>query len=183
MLCSLAAADAVGQTSTLWPALKWPNDLVVSHGASGWLKLAGLLTETGITGDRLEFVVVGIGINVNVSLETLPTLAADATSILAEVGRPIDVVALLAMLLSEVEQRYCRLQAGDTPYHEWGSRLATIGQQVEASTATGLITGTAEYVDESGTLFLRTAGGVLHRLQAGDVTLVNRQASPDRKHR
>jgi len=183
MLCSMAAADAVGQTSTLWPDLKWPNDLIVAHGSSGWGKLAGLLTETGVTGNRLDFVVVGIGINVNVPLELLPTLAADATSILTEIGRPVDVVALLAVLLSEVEQRYRGLQAGGSPYQEWASRLATIGQQVAASTAAGPITGIAEYVDEGGTLFLRTAGGVLHRLSAGDVTLMNPQASRERRTR
>jgi BirA family biotin operon repressor/biotin-[acetyl-CoA-carboxylase] ligase len=173
MLCSLAAADAIGQSATLWPTLKWPNDLIISDDGPGWRKLAGLLADTGITGDRMEFVVVGIGINVNVPPDALPALAPDATSILAEVGRPVDLVALLAVLLSEVEQRYRRLRAGETPYREWASRLATIGREVEATTAAGMVRGVAEFVDESGTLFLRTSSGVLHQLQVGDVTLAN----------
>ena len=177
MVCSLAAADAVGQVSALRPALKWPNDLIVEDEQARWRKLAGLLTETGVRGDRLEYVIVGIGINVNIGAGDLPALAPDATSILAETGQPVDRVALLAVLLAEIDQRYQALRAGESPYGEWAGRLATLGRQVRAVTPTGVITGMAEYVDHGGVLFLRTGGGVLHRLQAGDVTLIHAEAT------
>ncbi|RLC62466.1 MAG: biotin--[acetyl-CoA-carboxylase] ligase, partial [Chloroflexi bacterium] len=77
MLCSMAAADAVEKTSALQVTLKWPNDLIIQSSispptSSNWSKLAGVLTETGITGQRLDFAVVGMGINVNVERDVLP---------------------------------------------------------------------------------------------------------------
>jgi BirA family biotin operon repressor/biotin-[acetyl-CoA-carboxylase] ligase len=175
MLCSLAAAGAIAQVAGLRVSIKWPNDLVVKSPISNlhspsWKKLAGVLTETGLTGEWLDFAVVGIGINVNVEREVLPTLAPDATSILAQVGRPVDRVALLAALLGGVEQRYGALQAGVSPHREWAARLATLGHPVEVTTPEGVLAGVAESVDEDGALLLRTPDGALRRLLAGDVT-------------
>ncbi|MBN1814815.1 MAG: biotin--[acetyl-CoA-carboxylase] ligase [Anaerolineae bacterium] len=176
MLCALAAADAIRETAGLHVWLKWPNDLVVRSPISnlqsqGWKKLAGLLTETGFTGERLGCAVVGIGINVNVETRILPTLDPNATSILAETGQPVDRGVLLAGFLAEVERRYEALQAGESPHQEWASRLATLGQQVKATTSDGTLVGVAESVDKDGTLLLRTPDGTLHRLMVGDVTL------------
>ena len=194
MLCSLAAADAIEQVAGLQVHLKWPNDLVVKSQLANrksavrnlhspfsilysptWRKLAGILTETGITGERLDFAVVGIGINVNVGPEALPTLAPDATSILAEVGCPLDRGALLVALLAGVERRYQGLRAGESPYREWAVRLATLGQPVEVSTPAGVLAGVAESVDEDGALLLRLPDGGWRRLLAGDVTLAHPQ--------
>jgi len=198
MLCSLAAADAIEQVAGLQVHLKWPNDLVVKSQLANrksavrnlhspfsilysptWRKLAGILTETGITGERLDFAVVGIGVNVNVEPQVLPTLAPDATSILAEVGCPVDRVALLVALLAGVERRYQALRAGESPHREWAVRLATLGQPVEVSTPAGVLAGVAESVDEDGALLLRLPDGGLRVLVAGDVTLT----PPDKANR
>ncbi|MCP4544041.1 MAG: biotin--[acetyl-CoA-carboxylase] ligase [Chloroflexi bacterium] len=169
MLCAMAAADAVDQVAGLQVSLKWPNDLIIK--TAKWTKLSGILTETGVTGERLSYAVVGIGMNVNVAPRDLPSLAPDATSILAETGREVDRTTLLAALLAGVETRYARLQAGTSPHIEWAARLATLGQSVEATTSGGSLVGIAESVDDNGALLLRTPDGELHRLMAGDVTL------------
>jgi BirA family biotin operon repressor/biotin-[acetyl-CoA-carboxylase] ligase len=176
MLCSMAAADAVEQTAGLSVGLKWPNDLIVesrtlSLKAPSWRKLAGILTETGLVGDDLVFVVVGIGINVNVPDEALPGLAPHATSILAETGRRTDRSELLDALLERVEARYRRLKSGENPHKEWSSRLVTLGQRVQITTTEAVMLGTAEGVDEDGALLLRTDQGSTRRLLTGDVTL------------
>ncbi len=176
MLTSMAAADAIREQTGLRVDLKWPNDLIVADRGPGgearaWRKLAGVLTETGVRGERLDFVVVGIGINVNVPPDLLPGLAPNATSILAETGERVDRAALLAGFLNEVERRYTALRAGESPRREWVARLATIGRPVQVHTSTAILVGVAEGVDEEGALLLRTADGVLHRLLAGDVTL------------
>jgi len=185
-LCSLAAADAVEQVAGLRVSIKWPNDLVIPDsksevsgsrsqvsglGSWKWRKLGGILTESGVMGQRLEFVVVGIGVNVNVEPEVLPTLAPDATSILAETGQRADRAALLATLLENVEARYEALRGGTSPHEAWAARLTTLGRPVTASSGQEMIAGVAEAVDEDGTLLLRTPDGALHRLVAGDVTL------------
>ena len=153
----------------------------------GWRKLAGVLTETGVGASivnsesripnpgpadwRLEYVIVGIGVNVNVAPQDMADLAPDATSILAETGQEVDRITLLATLLAGAEMRYARLQSGESPHTEWAARLATLGQRVQAATSGGKVTGVAEAVDEDGALLLRTSDGALHRLMAGDVTL------------
>jgi BirA family biotin operon repressor/biotin-[acetyl-CoA-carboxylase] ligase len=173
MLCSLAVADAVKEIVGLQISLKWPNDLIVQ--STTWKKLSGVLTEAGMTrhvaGAQLDFVVVGIGINVNVTPEALPNLAPDATSILAETGQKVDRVVLLSALLAGIERWYEALQAGESPHQEWAARLATLGRSVNVTTADGVLTGVAESVDEDGALLLRTPDGAFHRLLAGDVTL------------
>jgi BirA family biotin operon repressor/biotin-[acetyl-CoA-carboxylase] ligase len=165
-----------------------PKSQIPNLKSRNWCKLAGVLTETGVMGEQvksqipnpksqnwwLEYVIVGIGINVNVEPDVLPTLAPDATSVLAEVGRRVDRGALLVALLAGVEQRYEALRAGVSPRREWAARLATLGQPVEVTTSEGVMTGVAESVDADGALLLRTADGALRRLLAGDVTLDRR---------
>lgn len=171
MLTSLAAADAIEALTGLKVALKWPNDLIVP-APDRWRKLAGVLTETSFTGQEVAYVVVGIGINVNVPTTALAELAPDATSILAETGRETNRAALLQHLLAGVERRYARLRAGETPCAEWASRLATLGQRVQADVGSERYSGIAEAVDEDGALLLRASDGKMHRLLAGDVTLL-----------
>ncbi|RLC66369.1 MAG: biotin--[acetyl-CoA-carboxylase] ligase, partial [Chloroflexi bacterium] len=94
-----------------------------------------------------------------------------ATSILAESGRRVDRAVLLATILTGVEDRYTRLQAGESPHAEWASRLVTLGRHVEASVSGETLSGVAEAVDEDGALLLRLADGTQRRLMAADVTL------------
>ncbi|MCX7683216.1 MAG: biotin--[acetyl-CoA-carboxylase] ligase [Anaerolineae bacterium] len=172
MLCSLAAADAIEQQTGLRVALKWPNDLIIcSSLESGWRKLAGVLTEADVFSERPAFVIVGIGINVNIFPRDLPALAPDATSIFAETGRWTDRTHLVAAFLTEVERRYELLKTGHSPFAEWQARLATLGNPVQATLAGEVLTGVAEGVTEDGALLLRTPAGTLHRLLAADVTL------------
>jgi BirA family transcriptional regulator, biotin operon repressor / biotin---[acetyl-CoA-carboxylase] ligase len=99
VVAGLASAEAIRQVTGLRPEIKLPNDLLVDER-----KLAGILAEA-----REERVVLGIGINVNVPPEDLPTgVDRKATSLLAELGVPVDRAELLAMILLELERRYER---------------------------------------------------------------------------
>lgn len=162
MLCALAAADAV---TALPVDLKWPNDLLVRGR-----KLAGLLTETAIKGKSLDFVVVGLGMNVNADLSDAPPFITPATSLRQELGRPVDRLALLLAYLDGVARRYARL-AQESPCDEWASRLVTLGQPITAHLDDRTLSGLAQGVDANGALLLRTADGTVHRLFAADVSL------------
>jgi BirA family biotin operon repressor/biotin-[acetyl-CoA-carboxylase] ligase len=166
MLCALAAADAVAETTNLTVDLKWPNDLVI-----GGRKLAGLLTESAFRGDQLDFAVVGLGLNVNTDLAGAPQFLAPATSLRMELGHSIDRLELLLAYLDGVARRYARLKAGASPHQEWAGRLCTLGRPVIAHLGDQTLSGLAQGVDADGALLLRTADGTVHRLLAADVSL------------
>ena len=103
VVAGLASAEAIRQVTGLQPEIKLPNDLLVAER-----KLAGILAEA-----REERIVLGIGINVNVSPEDLPAgVDREATSLLAELGTAVDRAELLAVILLELERRYDRWVAG-----------------------------------------------------------------------
>lgn len=179
MLCSMAAADAIEEVTDLSVQIKWPNDLIV--GSAGphreprrWHKVAGILTESGLTNGHLDFVVVGIGVNVNVLPGEVAELSPRATSLLTETGSELDRSDLLLRMLRKVETRYAPLKRGENPHREWSQRLATLGQEVHVDQSGGSLVGVAEGVDPNGALLLRTREGSLERILAADVTLTRR---------
>ena len=166
MICSLAAVEAIGEVSGLTASVKWPNDIML-HGK----KLGGLLTELGARGNRLDYVVVGMGLNVNLNLADLPALMVPATSLSTEAGHAVSRLELLLALLQHIEAHYDRMAKGWSPHDAWRRHLSTIGQHVRASTTKEAIEGLAEDVDEDGALLVRTGQGRLRRVVVGDVTL------------
>lgn len=166
MICSLGAAQAIEQLTGLIAALKWPNDLLLSGK-----KLGGVLTELGVSGGRLTHVIVGMGLNINLALEQLPEVMSPPTSLLAELGRPVDRQVLLLSILSCVDGLYDRFLSGWSPHEAWRERLDTIGREVSVGDADGVVTGVAEDVDADGALLVRSSDGVVRRMLAGDVTL------------
>ncbi len=169
MLCSLAAAEAIEAQTGLAIGIKWPNDLIVPR-TPPYRKLAGLLTETSFTGRALEYAVVGMGINVNVDPATLGPVLTPATSLMTELGRPVDRLELLAAILQRIEDRLPVLSAGQL-HQDWSGRLVTLGQSVTATTPEKQMHGLAEAVDQDGALLLRDLAGNLQRISVGDVTL------------
>lgn len=186
MLCALAMADAVDAEAGVKPGVKWPNDLVWKDGK----KLGGILTESEIEDQRLGWVVVGLGLNVNIdfSRHTQPEpdrpgqpnsghlpLAQTATSLSMILGRDTGKLRLpiLQHFLRNVERRYQALKQGHSPKNEWQGRLVGIGKKVTATILNGarqyrgVITG----VDENGALLIRQPDGTVVTILAGDVTL------------
>jgi BirA family biotin operon repressor/biotin-[acetyl-CoA-carboxylase] ligase len=167
MVCGLAAADAVGSETGLRVGLKWPNDIV-----AGGAKVGGILTEIELAGSRIDYAVVGLGLNVNLDPGLLPAgLLVPATSLAQELGRSVARLPLLLTLLGRIEARYVALQAGHSPQGEWVERLITLGQQVAVSASGSVLEGVAEGVDENGALLVRLDDGRLETVMAGDVTL------------
>jgi len=170
VLCSLAIAEAVEEVTPLEVNLKWPNDILINGKKAG-----GILTELGIKGGHLAYVVVGIGLNVNVdfssSQEPWLSLRQTATSLYRELGYKVPRLLLLLRFLEKVEEKYEGLGEGRDFHSEWARRLVTLHRRVCVSMPGKYIEGWAEAVDEEGALLVRTDEGVLHRVLAGDVTL------------
>jgi BirA family biotin operon repressor/biotin-[acetyl-CoA-carboxylase] ligase len=173
MICGLATVDAIEAETGLPVGLKWPNDLVY-----GGAKLGGILTEIELAGSRVDSVVVGIGLNVNLEPDQLSgPLMMSATSLAREIGAPVARLPLLLALLSAVEARYGAVVAGHSPHHEWAAKLTTIGQPVAVHSADSELHGIAESVDADGGLRVRLPDGSLQTVLAADVSLRSRGAS------
>jgi len=171
MLCSLAAVEAIEAETGLVVGIKWPNDLVVPPlPTPHYRKLAGILTETAIAGDEILFAIVGMGINVNLDPAALGPVATPATSLLAELNRPVDRATLLAAILQRIETRYPQI-TGEQIHADWTRRLTTLGRRVTVTTVGEQIHGVAEGGAPDGALLLRDLAGSLHTITAGDVTL------------
>ena len=168
MLCGLAVAESVEAETGLPVGLKWPNDLEIS-GA----KIGGILTEVELSGVHVSYAVVGVGLNVNLDPQELSgPLPVRASSLSAELGRPVARLPLLWAVLQAVEARYLALGTGAQALHaEWAARLATIGRMVTVSTGDRAWDGLAEGVDADGALLVRRADGSLERIIAGDVSV------------
>jgi len=174
MICALAAVEAIAEQTGLRVGLKWPNDLVYEGR-----KLAGVLTELSFAGDRLEWAVVGVGLNVNLDFNIAPAagdpdrpaLAETATSLQTILGYPVPRLAILQTYLGHVEARYEALQAGQSPHTAWAEKLVTLGREVTISDQTMTRRGLAEAVMDDGALVVRFADGSQERILAGDVTL------------
>jgi BirA family biotin operon repressor/biotin-[acetyl-CoA-carboxylase] ligase len=151
----VAVAEGV-RTSTGLPAeLKWPNDVLI-----GRRKLAGILAEATMQGERLQHVIVGFGVNLR-PCALPPELVERVTSIEAEIGRAIDRAHVFAQVLCAFAARYIDLQAGrfDAILSAWRALAPSLpGSYVEWDSASGLVRGRAEGIDDRGALLVRVDG-------------------------
>lgn len=158
LLC-LAAGVAVAEVLDL--ELKWPNDVLSAEGK----KLCGLLAETGFRGQSLDFVVIGVGVNVH--QQGFPPELPNASS-LAELGRARPRAQLLAELVAALEDTLdAALVQPSGVLTRWRRRSQTLGRRVRV----GQVEGLAEDIRADGALLLRTAEGP-QVILAGDVEMV-----------
>jgi len=168
LVASIALCDALRQAGVN-AGIKWPNDLLASEK-----KIAGILTELAAEPDRVHWVVLGAGINVNARAEDFPEeLRGEATSVLLERGQPAPRALFAAACFTALEEWIDRhAEEGFAPVREaWRERSVTLGREVIVKADGREIAGTADDIDESGALLVRTRAGV-ERVLAGDVTLV-----------
>lgn len=165
MLAGVAVCAALEAVAGVRPSLKWPNDVLLAGR-----KVGGILVESGLAGERLEYAIVGLGLNVSAAPPP-SEVQFPATTVEAEAGRPVDRLTLLVAILDALTAHYPHLAEGAQLQAAWQARLAWLGQPVTAHTAEGEVHGVAEGVDEDGALRLRLASGERRRLLAADVSL------------
>jgi len=153
----------------LSPEIKWPNDLLI-----GGKKVAGILTEVNAEPDRVKYAILGIGVDVNVSVTELPPdVRKLATSLKIEAGKTMDRAELATAILRELDADYARICARkfDALADEWEAHCVTIGRNVTVQIGDRKIRGCAESLSDDGALLLRTEHGRLEPITGGDVTL------------
>jgi BirA family transcriptional regulator, biotin operon repressor / biotin---[acetyl-CoA-carboxylase] ligase len=165
LAAGVALAEGIQAGTGLLAEIKWPNDLLV-----GKRKLAGILAEAAAQGGALQFIVLGLGLNLRPAAYP-PELAERATSVEAELNRPADRAVILAEILAACAARYADLLQGrfDAILSAWRERAPSLrGSLVEWDSPRGLRRGRAEDIDGSGALIVR-ADGRTERLIAGEV--------------
>jgi BirA family biotin operon repressor/biotin-[acetyl-CoA-carboxylase] ligase len=168
LLASVALCEVLRETGAE-AVIKWPNDLLV-----GGKKVAGILTEMAADPDRVQWVVVGLGVNLNVGPGDLPEdLRDEATSVAVARGSSVPRALFAAALLARLEAWLDRHAAeGFAPVRAaWRALSGTLGREVRVVTGEGDVTGVAFDVDETGALLVRGPAGVT-RILAGDVHLL-----------
>ncbi len=164
-----AIARAIQQQTGVAPDIKWPNDLMV-----GGKKVCGILTELNAELDHVKYLILGVGVDVNLASAEFPAdLRRIATSLRIATGRILPRPELAAAILQELDREYARILRGQfaAVADEWEQRCTTIGQLVSIRLGDRVLRGCAEALDESGALLLRTEHGRLERIIGGDVTV------------
>ena len=171
----VAAAEGISASTGLPVEIKWPNDIVLTSGAPPRRrKLAGVLAEGVSTPDGLLHVILGIGINIRPAAYP-PGLAARATSIETELGRPVDRGAVLVELLDALAGLVRDLSNGDSAdlLARWRALAPSAeGSAVECDTPAGRLTGTAAGIAADGALLVRV-GDRIERVISGEITWGN----------
>ena len=173
----VAVADGIRNATGLPVQITWPNDIVVADSSlvRRRRKLAGILAEASSTGDLLQHVILGFGVNVR-SAAYPPEIADGATSIEAELGRVPDAGAVLAETLVALDGLVSELSAGATQglLERWRALAPSArGAGVEWDTPSGPVSGTSAGIADDGALLVRTGDGVV-RVIAGEVRWTSR---------
>jgi len=166
MLASLAVVHGIEAVTGLKPQIKWPNDIVINGR-----KVCGILIESNVRGNTLDYAIIGIGVNVNLKLTDFPEILPAATSLSDELGRDVSCLSIIRSLLVEIERLYLALTTGVSIYEEWRDSLGTLGRRVRVKSGKIGYEGVAESVARDGSLLLRHPDGSLTKIVMGDVTL------------
>ena len=167
---SLALAYAIEKTCKISAELKWPNDLTIKGK-----KLAGMLVDASFESNKIENLVLGVGINFNVDVKKMEKILKKTSNYygiasLNEQKNKIKPIKLIQTFLVELEKIYGLLNTSQTKkiISEWTKRSSTIGKKVEINTVNGKIKGEAVKIDEDGGLLIRNKGKI-NKVIAGDI--------------
>jgi BirA family biotin operon repressor/biotin-[acetyl-CoA-carboxylase] ligase len=168
MLASLAVVYSIEEVTGLKSQIKWPNDVLINGK-----KVCGILVESDVQGNAVNYTVIGIGININLKPADFPEIQLTATSLFNELGRGVPRLSLIQHLLVEIERLYLIVSNKGSIYEEWRDKLVTLGKNVRITAGETVYEGVAESVARDGSLLLRGMDGRLTKIVAGDVTLRN----------
>ncbi|RLF35042.1 MAG: biotin--[acetyl-CoA-carboxylase] ligase [Thermoplasmata archaeon] len=166
MTVSTSIAYAVKKTIGVKPVIKWPNDLLINNK-----KVCGVLTELDAEMDKINYCVVGVGINVNNEIND--EIKDIATSLCVENNdTPVSRVELLKQILCEFDKNYHRLKQGDNIYIRdlWFSFSNIIGKKIRVMFQNNVVEGIVSDVDDMGCLIVNTSKGDIIRIVTGDVS-------------
>ncbi len=169
LVAGIAVAEAIRSFCPEGVTLKWPNDVQINGK-----KVCGILSEMHGTVGSTGFIVIGIGVNINIRrLEFQQDLRDIATSLLEETGRQTDRTAFVEALMKRLSQWYKVFLTGDFGVirDRWLALSTMIGKEVRVTFHDRVETGRVTGMDETGALLLADDKGRVRTIVAGDVSL------------
>ena len=171
---------AVGVAKALWEIgvdarIKWPNDIL-----AGGKKICGILAESSAEtgqaqGRRLDYVVLGVGMNANIDTSDLGVPDREVTTVSAELGRDVDLLELLRAVLSNLDAELDRIEDFVSVLEDWRNLNCTLGEKVRVRRFGETLEGLAVDLSPEGALLLSTHRGTvelfegeIERLRQGD---------------
>jgi BirA family biotin operon repressor/biotin-[acetyl-CoA-carboxylase] ligase len=168
LIAALSVAESIRHYPKLKAMIKWPNDVLLDGK-----KVAGVLTELSAELDRIRFVIVGIGINVNHSVKEFPEeLRSKATSLQLEATQKVDRIKLVQLLLTNLEKRYYSFVKSGLKNQIGAIReySALLTKKVSFKQNGKTVTGTAIDIDNNGMLVVDLGDGKVS-VGSGEVSL------------
>jgi BirA family biotin operon repressor/biotin-[acetyl-CoA-carboxylase] ligase len=171
LIAAVAVAKAIRKCTGLDAMIKWPNDILVKGK-----KICGILTEMKAEQDRIDFIILGIGVNVNTKVKDLPM----GGSSLREESRHlsgrenISRVNLAKSILESIEEHYNTLKndGSGSIIEEWKALSAMLGSRIKVVLPDRTFDAHAHNIDPDGALVVRLDSGVLEKISSGDVVMV-----------
>ncbi|MFX1300003.1 MAG: biotin--[acetyl-CoA-carboxylase] ligase [Promethearchaeota archaeon] len=157
LTAGVAVAKVLKTALGVQAKLKWPNDVLVENR-----KVCGILSESTLIGEGIEYVVLGVGINANTPLKEMPSdLQISATTLQHILNRPVDLPRLFGYLLGQLEFWYLRLRdQGFAAISREYRRLCTqLRQSITVTIGNERHTGIAKDIGPDGSLILQTDSG------------------------
>lgn len=175
LAASVAVVEAISRITGIKPGIKWPNDVLLEDK-----KICGILTEMNSEIERVNFIVLGIGINYNLQHDEFPAELADkATSLSAYAGdhginiKKLSRLEIVRAVLQEMDKIYCLI-----PKHghaeiidKWKEYSVTLGREVRIISGETEYSAVAEDLTDDGKLIVRCNDGSARLVQSGEVSL------------
>ncbi|WP_221565165.1 biotin--[acetyl-CoA-carboxylase] ligase [Alkalihalobacillus sp. TS-13] len=169
LLAAVSVVQGIEEVTGVDAQIKWPNDILIDGK-----KVVGILTELQAEADRVNSVIIGIGINVNTPQDAFPDdIAAIATSLKIASGKEVERAYLVRAILEKMEKLYhLYLDHGFTPIKLlWEGSAASLGKRVRVRTITGELYGNAQGITEEGVLLVEDDKGTIHRVYSADIDI------------
>ncbi len=167
LMAAVALADTIGSFVPVRPSIKWPNDILLNGK-----KVAGILTELSCVADSVDFVILGIGMNINFRPDEMPAdIRERATSLFAVIDKKVSRPAVLRRLIHDLDRCYGELEefGFDGLAPRWEARFGFRGRRVRIELLGQVLLGCAKGIDRDGALIIEGDDGCLQRVLAGDV--------------
>ncbi|SFA74197.1 BirA family transcriptional regulator, biotin operon repressor / biotin-[acetyl-CoA-carboxylase] ligase [Lentibacillus halodurans] len=167
LLTATVLADVIAEQTTADPKIKWPNDLLINDK-----KAAGILTEMQAEQDQIQYIVAGIGMNVNQTDDDFPdTINDKATSIKLETGHDQQIVQLIQQILLYFERSYDMFVQNGFPNikNKWESYGYRMGESIKIRINHNELKATCTGVAEDGALLVQTDREGTQKIYSGEI--------------